>query len=288
MKVIPIVIAYFPDVIQLNKNINQLLVSDYVSSVIVVDNSDNNSYEKQTTDSNIIITSLLDNKGIAEAQNIGISKAINLGCDYVLLLDQDSFISSSILHELVSIHKEITGNGLKLAAVGPRIYDVFTNKEVSPIIQKDKKSNRNYDIAKQIIASGKLIQVGVFEDIGFMESELFIDGVDHEWCWRAARLGYSVAIANNAIMPHTLGDRRINILGYNFKIGASIRLYYQVRNFIHLSKRNYTPFYWKIRNLVGFLVKAILYTFLSDRNVRIRMLYKGLIDGIKGKFGRYE
>ncbi|HFP9739483.1 TPA: glycosyltransferase family 2 protein, partial [Escherichia coli] len=83
-------------------------------------------------------------------------------------------------------------------------------------IQRDIQIFEGFSLTKQIIASGKLINLEVLDQVGFMEDDLFIDGVDHEWCWRAGRLGYKIAIIENAIMKHRLGDARGNFLGFTY------------------------------------------------------------------------
>lgn len=35
-----------------------------------------------------------------------------------------------------------------------------------------------------------------------MEDDLFIDGVDYEWCWCVGRLGYKIVIIENVIMKY--------------------------------------------------------------------------------------
>ena len=285
-KVFAIVIAYNPIIEELTKNI--LSLKEQVEQVILVDNS-----SRPITDNDLL--NLVDympngcNLGIAEAQNIGILRAIKFGADYVILFDQDTSIPSNTVTLLVSGFEVASKEGLKLACIGPRVVDHFTGEKFAPSFQKDKKISEIITISKQIIASGKLIPVSLFDVVGLMESDLFIDGVDHEWCWRAKSYGYSVAICENAIVDHQLGDGRRKFLIFRYKYGSPIRLYYQYRNTLLLLKRSYVPLYWKLRQIFLFFPKLVIRGVIDkDRSFAIKFIKSGIKDGIKGKVGSYE
>ena len=68
-----------------------------------------------------------DNKGIGEAQNIGIRANISHKCSHVLLLDQDSALPPGIVKKLIVAESELLKAGKKIAAVGPQ----YMKKQVS-------------------------------------------------------------------------------------------------------------------------------------------------------------
>ena len=53
------------------------------------------------------------NRGIAEAQNIGIDLSIKEEYSHVLLLDQDSALSSGMVNKLLAAEEELLGKGEK-------------------------------------------------------------------------------------------------------------------------------------------------------------------------------
>lgn len=67
------------------------------------------------------------------------------------------------------------------------------------------------------------------------DEKLFIDGVDNEWCWRAATKGYRFYIAENARIRHMLGKESRKIGNKDISISSEFRIYYQFRNYIWLS-----------------------------------------------------
>lgn len=277
-----IIITYNPNVDVLRSNVISLLASPFIKEIIIVDNGSLNNLDSLRDKQGVIIMYLGTNRGIATAQNIGLRIVQKSSSKYALLLDQDSEIESELVEKLINGFQELTLCGYKLAAVGPRPYDLFEEKKMKPRIQRDKNISNNYSITKQIIASGKLINMDALNEVGMMEDDLFIDGVDHEWCWRAGKYGYTIAIIENAIMKHRLGDGRGKFLGVTYKIGSPIRLYYQFRNILLLSRRTYVPLYWKIRCLMGMLLRFIIFSF-KEKDSKIRRYYmiKGLVSGLR-------
>ncbi|HIF9100375.1 TPA: glycosyltransferase family 2 protein [Photobacterium damselae] len=287
MKIVTaIIIAYNPDVEILENNVLSLLSSKYIKDIIIVDNSYISNINFQSKFDNVDIVFFGENKGIATAQNVGIKKAIENNSKYVVLFDQDSTVENDLVSKLYD--GLISSKCDNLIAVGPRPYDILESKKSKPLVQKESKLNENITICSQIIASGKLIDLDAINKVGFMEDDLFIDGVDHEWCWRAKKNGYIVAIVENAIMPHTLGDARGRFLFFSYKIASPIRLYYQFRNILILSRRNYVPLYWKIRNLLAIPVRLFIFILLGEnRLLRLKYMLKGIYDGIVNKKGAY-
>ncbi|HFS3137607.1 TPA: glycosyltransferase family 2 protein, partial [Escherichia coli] len=256
--------------------------SSIVIKVIIVDNGASKSLDELKSIPDVIIKHLGQNRGIATAQNVGLRISLSLCSKYALLLDQDSEIETDLVSKLLDGYITLEQKGIKLAAVGPRPFDLFENKKMKANIQRDIQIFEGFSLTKQIIASGKLINLEVLDQVGFMEDDLFIDGVDHEWCWRAGRLGYKIAIIENAIMKHRLGDARGNFLGFTYKIGSPIRLYYQFRNILVLSRRDYVPLYWKLRNLIGMFLKFIIFSLKeSDSKIRRYYMIKGFCSGLK-------
>lgn len=278
-----VIILYHPDKAHVTRMINELTSGGF--RVTVVDNSPEETYLPDASPFSYLFCG--SNLGIAEAQNLGIQDCLNAGCDDVLILDQDSKISLSIVRRLREHLYSLNAAGIPVAAVGPMLICEFSNKQVKPKLQKALSINDNLSEVRQIIASGMLIPAAAFLDIGPKESELFIDGVDHEWCWRARRKGYKVYQALDVGMPHRQGDARHKILGLEFKQGSPVRLYYQVRNVLVLSRRSYVPVYWKCRHLLALPLRWLVNRWhFPDGQTRGRYFAKGLLDGLRGRTGK--
>jgi rhamnosyltransferase len=205
------------------------------------------------------------------------------------LLDQDSHIDDDFVFRMSSLLVASKIKNQPLIAIGPRIICSFSDKSVKPRVQRQILVYDDLVCVTQIISSGMMIDLPKLELIGFKDETLFIDGVDHEWCWRARTRDYMVAIADKVEMVHRLGDARSKFAGVTYKVGSPIRLYYQFRNILLLSRRSYVPNYWKIRNLlvlpIRFLANSLLQT---QKRKRLNYMMCGLWDGLTNKKGSFS
>ena len=283
-----IIVTYHPDVGVLNSNISNLLKCGVIEMVHVVDNTPAGMFDFEPDFESVSVSFLGENKGIAYAQNIGIQRAKDIGAKYVVLFDQDSTLSADLVPKLLDAMILAERCGIQLACLGPRPLDIFTGRTHAPLVQREKRCGEQITICSQIIASGKLIKVSALDVIGLMDVGLFIDGVDHEWCWRAKKHGFLTGIAENVVMPHKLGDSREHFLFFTYKIGAPVRLYYQFRNALLLSRRTYVPFYWKLRTLLGCIIRFFIFSFGVHSSIeRRRYMIEGFWDGLRNKSGPY-
>ena len=279
------VILYKPDLDVTYRLIKSIL--DQVNVLCVIDNS------PLPTVLNIPKTKLHyhhfpKNIGIAAAHNIGLTDLRAAGCIFGMLLDQDSEIDDDLAFRLSSLLVASKVKNRPLVAIGPRIICSFSEKTVKPRIQREISVYENLVCVSQIISSGMMIDLSKLELIGFKDERLFIDGVDHEWCWRAKTQNLLVAIANNVEMVHKLGDGRSKFAGITYKVGSPVRLYYQFRNILILARRGYVPKYWKTRNILVLPVRFFANSLLqNNKRERIKYMLCGLWDGLFKKEGAF-
>jgi rhamnosyltransferase len=229
------------------------------------------------------------NIGVAAAHNIGLRDLRASGCEFGLLLDQDSQIDNDFVFRLSSLLVASNVKQQPLIAIGPRIICSFSEKVVKPRVQKQILAYDDLVCVSQIISSGMMIDLSKIELIGFKDETLFIDGVDHEWCWRATTYDYMVAIADKVEMVHTLGDARSKFAGLTYKVGSPIRLYYQFRNILLLARRGYVPNYWKTRNILVLPIRFFANSLLqTQRRKRLTYMLCGLWDGLTNKNGSFS
>lgn len=286
-EVCAIMVTYNPDIPELRKNINA--VKDQVGFVYVVDNSTENSVKskmKKILDAeNLEIISNQNNYGIAYAQNQGIKKGIEKKYQAFLFLDQDSYIEKNTVSRLVDSHNKLYSQGKLVGLVGPVAFN--KDKSIEDTYHVKRKLSHDYIEVKQTLSSGSLISKETLVAVGMMEEELFIDLVDYEWCWRAKKKGFSTYIIPEIKLAHRLGEGRKKLIGLEFGIPAPIRHYYQYRNTLQMMTRSYVPTEFKIKYVFLLPVKFVLYTSLiSSRKYRLKMIIKGIQDGLKRKSGK--
>jgi rhamnosyltransferase len=229
------------------------------------------------------------NIGIAAAHNTALKDLLASGCEYALLLDQDSQIDDDFVFRLSSLLVASKINMQPLVAIGPRIICSFSEKSVKPRVQREILVYEDLVCVTQIISSGMMIDLSKIDFIGFKDETLFIDGVDHEWCWRAQTHDYMVAIADKIEMVHRLGDSRSKFAGVTYKVGSPVRLYYQFRNILLLARRAYVPKYWKLRNLLVLPIRFFANSLLqTQKRERVTYMLCGLWDGLTNKKGSFS
>ena len=285
MKFSAIIILFYPERPILLNNIRLLENNGW--QVVVVDNSPQS--HKSWLSSSVEFRHCPENAGIAHAQNIGLLLARQQGRDYAMLLDQDSHLTEQLLQTVQQRVVEAQSFYTNLAAYGPSIVSEFDGRVVRAKVQRAVPDEHGFLHSRQIIASGKVIPISVLADIGLMEDALFIDGVDHEWCWRASRKGFRIISDTQVLLRHKQGESRKRVLGMTFKVGSPVRLYYQYRNILILLRRSYVPLYWKVRNCVALPVRWVINGWcLEQSKERRRYMRQGLTDGLRKRAGRYR
>lgn len=294
-----VIVAYNPELAEFNNVISTTLAQ--VDFLIIVNNGNDSlhsltSYFPKELIARLNIIDNYDNLGVATALNIGINFLIEKKCSHLMFLDQDSLMPKDMVSNLYFAFSKLRLEGVKLAAIGPSFFDTSLQK-LSPFI-RFKRYGFKLDFGCEatplvlvhlLITSGTLTSVEVLNDVGLMESGLFIDCVDHEWCLRAISKGYEIFGDNRIIMKHSIGDDPISLWGANYHKHSPLRHYYISRNSVHLFKRHYIPLNWRISLLLSAIKLFIFYSLINNNRLQnFQMMSKGFYHGILGKFGRYD
>ncbi|MGQ8364622.1 glycosyltransferase family 2 protein [Glaciecola sp. 1036] len=273
-----VIVLYNPELSETCKLVET--IQRQVDGLVIVDNSKEN-HESAFDLSKASYLHYADNIGVACAHNRGLSKLLQDGFTFAVLLDQDSTIPEDFVFRISSLLIASEKQKIPLVAIGPRVVCSFTNKQLRPKLQREVYSLDELLVVTQIISSGMMIRLDKLEIIGMKDESLFIDGVDHEWCWRAKQHGYNVGIAERVLMQHKLGDARKKFVGITYKVGSPVRLYYQFRNILLLCRRDYVPLYWKLRNLGFMPLRFFINVFFEDQKIkRFKFMVKGVFDGV--------
>lgn len=242
--------------------------------------------------------SLGDNLGIAAAQNTGIRKALEKGSSHILLLDQDSAIPADLVSKLITAERRLLKAGIQVAAVGPAFIHGKT-KVVQKVIRHgyfrihwvevNPSSNQPVEL-DFVISSGSLIRASVFNSIGLMREELFIDRVDTEWGLRAKYHHFKSFVVPNVIMTHRVGETSVRFRNKWLYFHNDARHFYIVRNSTYLLRLKTMGWAWRCENFFNEIPKNCLKYFLfSDHKLRtFGLLLRALLDGIRGKLGRID
>lgn len=305
-RVIAVVVSYNPDTSHFVKLLEALLPQ--VAYAVVVDNAslpDMATTLARWADKNVELLQMPENFGIAAAQNAGIERAIKLGADFVLLSDQDSLPSVSMVTELLAAMASTYRDPVAppVAAVGPATVDSRTGQVSFFVIKRSGIPFRwrpQSDIEKLpplievefLISSGTLIPIDVIKHIGAMRSNYFIDHVDREWCFRAKAAGYRLLGVPASRLEHQIGDvvKRVWFFGFRQVMYHSpLRDYYMFRNALLMLRGTAMSWPWRIHFLWR-LVRFAGYflVFGGERWLRFQRMTLGLLHALMGVSGRLE
>lgn len=300
LSVCAVIITYHPSL----ENLKALLASltNQVVQVVIVDNGSSEILELislQEHIKNLEVLGLGENFGIGHAQNVGIEYAKKIGVEYVALFDQDSCPEENMIKTLCSEAAELQRSGVPLAAVAPCYKDTqggvlssfvrvgFFGFKRTTFVQNSGPIEADF-----LISSGSLIPISTINAIGGVDASLFIDHVDTEWCFRAKAKGYKLFGIPSAVMLHSLGDRRIRFWFLRWRMvpyHSPFRYYYMFRNSVLLQHRSYMPLNWKVADL-GRCIRALFFFgfFSSSRVACLKMMFRGVLDGMAGKTGKMK
>lgn len=266
------VVLYNPSYEEL-LNINTYI--DNVDHVLIYDNSD----EKNIAEIKEVLTSNTftyfyngNNDGISKSFNRIFREAQSLKIDYILLLDQDSVIED--------FNIDVIKKNLSKAKKSNYCLNVPFNKI-------NEKEANNVIFA---ITSGMIIKTDFFLTIGGYDENLFIDGVDHDYCLRLLEVGESISLIKNVCLNQQLGRGKKNLFGVYEH--TAIRNYYIFRNRLYLIKKHshYYSKFKKIRSLYLSIFKQILSIIFFEKNKlqKLKFISIAYKDFKNEKFGKFS
>lgn len=286
-----VVVTYNPDIQALERSLEH--VAPQVGSLVIVDNGSDCDLTALAQTFNAHLEPLGENFGIAKAQNVGIKLARDLKASHVLLLDQDSLPAPDMVDKLLAAEQCLLADGRTIAAVGANYVDPRQGETGSFVYRDGLRLKRRPMPAPDaivetdfLIASGSLTPIAVFDTVGDMVDELFIDYVDIEWGLRARDMGYLSYGAFDAHMEHALGDDHIPFRGHRVPLHSPLRHYYQLRNAVWLIRQPWLSKVWTVLLLWRMFRQFLFFTVAAPKGLRhARMMISGIADGLRGRMG---
>lgn len=196
-----------------------------------------------------------ENLGFSKANNLGMQYALDHGYDYVYLLNQDAWLEPGAMEKLVAAaeaHPEY-------AVLSPlQMTDgyISLDKEFAKLVPEDIQFRKQYhprfrgrgpfmgrggaagvlgtvnhpevvDV-KRVMAAHWLVRVDAIRMIGLFNEILFpLYGQDDNWCHRARYMGYRIGIVPQARAVHDRAQRKEDkdrLIFRNYYTGSLVRL----------------------------------------------------------------
>ena len=186
-----------------------------------------------------------ENLGFSKANNLGFEWAVKKNYDYVYLLNQDAWLEEGALEKLLAAAEAHPGYGVLSPMQmqdGCKEPDVQFEK-ILRSAQNDKTQTSQNDTGvdchseaegrricrvKRVMAAHWLVPVRVIEQIGPFEEELFPHwGQDDEWCNRLHYYGLKVGVLPDARAVHDRASREEPLesrVRRNYYTGSLVRM----------------------------------------------------------------
>jgi rhamnosyltransferase len=283
-----IVVTYFPASDLLG---HLRVIHIQVAKVLIVDNGSSGEAAKllRSMQSELRVEVIHNgrNLGMAAALNQGIKWAEEHGYSWALTLDQDSLVAQDILESMSTVYEEFP-NKQKLAVIGSNYIDSVLSK---PFLNFNPDDSCPWQEVKTTITSGSLISLIAYRMIGPFRDELFIDGVDFEYCLRARSLGFRIIMARKPLMEHSIGAVTRHKLPWKMSSTSNhspVRRYYMTRNQLLLTREYlWKEPAWAFLTLYRHLKDTILLClFEKDITRKLRFTAMGALDGLLSNFKR--
>ena len=220
--------------------------------------------------------SFCENKGISYALN----HALTLAKDYKFLLtmDQDSKFYEGMMRQYKNYLESIYSKDNSVAMFSVH----YDGLKISTV------SSEFIDVARAI-TSGSVVNIDIARRIGGFDENLFIDEVDHEFCYRARLQGYRIICIATINMHHNMGKPiSVGIFGKNYLAlnHNSVRKYYIFRNTIYVMKKYPGVRGRCVIELFKNFIKMVLVE--PDKTERFLYICKGVKDALTGKMGKLQ
>ena len=263
-----------------NSNVDKIrqTISEYkneAKNIILIDNNSLNidEVDKLVSEfSNVLLIRNEKNEGIARALNQILESSISLGINYLLTLDQDSFLQLNYLKKMMEYIED------DVAIVCPEIIDL--NKK------KNKLISEEYAEIERCITSGSLMNLNTCKEVGIFDEKMFIDYVDFDYCKRIRLKGYKILKIKDCFLKHEIGKRSIKkFFGiYVYPTNhSSFRVYYYFRNmrYYYLKFRKQMTSKEKINEIIRIYWKYIsIILYEENKKDKLSSARKGFKDAI--------
>ena len=189
---------------------------------IVVDNASNDGtveYIRENYPEIILIENKV-NLGFGQANNLAMRYALDHGCDYVFLLNQDAWVEPDTFEKMVAIHQRNQEYGIlgcinvtkekdhMLKGFVPMIADPYSGSMQLIDDMYFSRLKEVYEI-KSILAAAWLLPRVILETVGGFDPIFFHYGEDDNYLQRALYHGFKVGVCPLCPIVHDAESARV-------------------------------------------------------------------------------
>lgn len=273
--------------------VNSILQITYQNyEIIIVDNnSQDDSIDKlkKKYNTKVHIVESKENLGFSGGNRLGVDKALTLGAEYILLLNNDTEVDKNFLGELVKYANSETVTVPKILYYDKQKVLWYGGGQI--IVRKGKMqhlgigetdcSKANEKPVSCDFATGCccLIHRNIIEEIGLFDESFFMYYEDADFCIRLKYARKKILYVPTSKIWHKVSSSSGGEM-------SPLSIYYMERNRMHLLRKHwrlFTPF----GILYVLITRIIKYVFLFlKRDQMLKYYLAGFHDFFKGSLGK--
>ena len=279
------------DTVQCLESLQKQTYRDF--EIILLDDASTNDSVQQLhkhLPDNAVFLPQAANIGFAAANNVGMRRALADGCDWVLLLNNDTVVAPDFLEVLLRQTPAGAVSCPKMLFLDPPDEIWFAGGELNRTTGQVKhlgghaKDGPAFAQKKQvsfITFCCVLLPRQVIETVGFLDETLFMYCEDVDYCIRLADAAVPLWFLPDAKIWHKAGG----------SAGGMLSVYYITRNTLYLTCKGKSRLYRRAKTLPVLVAGAARYTLtkiLGRKKGRSYGAFRGALDFWRGKMGRME
>lgn len=279
------------DTVQCLESLQKQTYRDF--EIILLDDASTNDsvqqLQKHLTENTVFLPQEA-NSGFAAVNNVGMRRALADGCDWVLLLNNDTVVAPDFLETLLRETPAGAVSCPKMLFLDPPDEIWFAGGELDRATGKVKhlggheKDGPAFAEKKQvsfITFCCVLLPRQVVEEVGFLDETLFMYCEDVDYCIRLADAGVPMWLLPDAKIWHKAGG----------SAGGMLSVYYITRNTLYLTCKGKSALQIRARTLPVLISGAARYALtklLGRKKGRSYGAFRGALDFWRGRMGRME
>lgn len=279
------------DTVQCLESLQKQTYRDF--EIILLDDASTNDsvqqLQKHLTENTVFLPQEA-NSGFAAVNNVGMRRALADGCDWVLLLNNDTVAAPDFLETLLRETPAGAVSCPKMLFLDPPDEIWFAGGELDRATGKvrhlggHEKDGPAFAEKKQvsfITFCCVLLPRQVIEQVGFLDETLFMYCEDVDYCIRLADAGVPLWFLPDARIWHKAGG----------SAGGMLSVYYITRNTLYLTCKGKSRGYIRARTLPVLIAGAARYALtklLGRKKGRSYGAFRGALDFWRGRMGRME
>ena len=258
--------------------------------ILLDDASTNDSVQQlgQHLTANTVFLPQRENTGFAAVNNLGMRRALADGCDWVLLLNNDTVAAPDFVETLLRETPAGAVSCPKMLFMDPPDEIWFAGGTLDRATGKVKhlgghaKDGPAFAEKKQvsfITFCCVLLPRQVIEQVGFLDETLFMYCEDVDYCIRLADAGVPLWFLPDAKIWHKAGG----------SAGGMLSVYYITRNTLYLTCKGKSRLYCRARTVGPLFTGAARYALtkmLGRKKGRSYGAFRGALDFWRGRMGR--